>query len=88
MLTQDVGKSLLSAVRQHDPDVTPAGLLRLEFQAEETIEMPLVWVAAQTLLYMWAVRLNGKTVDLIVTRSVLETRINLLIEKYSYPGNI
>ena len=80
MLTQDVGKSLLSAVRQHDPDVTPAGLLRLEFQAEETIEMPLVWVAAQTLLYMWAVRLNGKTVDLIVTRSVLETRINLLRE--------
>ena len=42
--------------------------------------MPIIWVTAQTLPYMWGVRINGKVVDLFVTRSVLETKINLLRE--------
>ena len=78
--TNNVGRSLLQAIRLHDPAVTPAGLLRLEFTAEEANEMPIVWVTAQTLLYMWGVRQNGRIVDLFTTRTVLETKINLLRE--------
>jgi hypothetical protein len=78
--TNNVGRSLLQAIRLHDPAVTPAGLLRLEFTAEEANEMPIVWVTAQTLLYMWGVRQNGRVVDLFTTRTVLETKINLLRE--------
>ena len=58
--------------------MTTAGLLKFEFQVDETREMPVVWLIAQTLLYMWGVRANGNTVDLNTTRSVLEGRINLL----------
>ena len=78
--TKLVGRSLLSAVRQHDPSVTAAGLLRLEFQDDGDNELPLVWVAAQTLLYLWTSRVSGRVVDLYVTRSILETKGSLLSE--------
>ena len=80
MCTQHVGRSLLSAIRLHAPDVTPSGLLRLEFYEQGEKEMPLVWITGQTLLYMWGVRQSGKVVDLIITRSILESKINLLRE--------
>ena len=75
-----VGQSLLGAVRQHDPSVSQAGLLRLEFESEEAMEYPIVWVTAQTLLYIWGERLAGRVGDLIVTRTLLEARVNLLRE--------
>ena len=78
--TRHVGRSLLAAIRVYDPAVTPAGLLRLEFAADESTEMPIVWVTAQTLLYSWGMRQNGRVVDLMVTRTILETKINLLRE--------
>ena len=78
--TQRVGSSLLSAVRHHVPVLTPSGLLRLEFGEQGEKEMPLVWITGQTLLYMWKTRQSGKVVDLIITRSILETKINLLRE--------
>ena len=78
--TQLVGRNLLSAVRHYAPEVTPSGLLRLEFQDQGEDEMPLVWIISHALLYMWSVRHSGKIVDLILTRSLLESKINLLRE--------
>ena len=78
--TRHVGRCLLAAIQVYDPSATPAGLLRLVFEADEDTEMPIVWVTAQTLLYIWGVRLSGRVVDLMVTRTLLETKINLLRE--------
>ena len=75
-----MGRCLLAAIQVYDPTATPAGLLRLVFEADEDTEMPIVWVTAQTLLYIWGVRLSGRVVDLMVTRTLLETKINLLRE--------
>ena len=71
---------MLSMVRLHDPAVTMNKLLRLEFQCEESVEMPLVWILSQTLLYMWGVRASGKIVNKILTRAVLESKISILRE--------
>ena len=76
----EVGSWLLTLVRQIDPGVTPAGLLRLEFQSEESQEMPLVWIVAHNLLYIWEIRSNGKKVNIIETRAKLEFKISLLRE--------
>ena len=75
-----MGNSLLTALRHHDPSITPAGLLRLEFQEQGDKEMPLVWVTAHTLQYMWSMRTSGRVVDLFLTRSMLENKITLLRE--------
>ena len=82
--TGEVGRKLLETMINHDPSVTPAGLLRLEFQEEGEQEMPLVWTAAHTLSYMWKKRTTGHVVDLTLTRASLEAKVNLLREtRYS-----
>ena len=75
-----MGAKLFSLFTAHDPLVTPGKLLRLDFQCEESMEMPLVWIASQLLLYMWGVRCNGKIVDVTLTRATLESKISLLRE--------
>ena len=78
--TREVGSLLINMVRQHDSSITAEKLLRLEFECEDSVEMPLVWILAQTMLYMWGIRANGKTVDRIITRAILERKISLLRE--------
>ena len=76
--TNTVGNWLLSLVSKHVPGATVSGLLKLDFEVEESKEMPLVWLLAQTFLYVWGVRASGNVVELHTTRSVLESKINLL----------
>ena len=57
-------RCLLAALQVYDP----AGLLRLEFEAGEATEMPIVWVTAQTLLYIWGMRLSERVVDVMVNK--------------------
>ena len=78
--TKEVGRWLLSIARKQDPSVTASKLLKLEIIAGETAEMPIIWITAQVLLYMWGVRASGKTVSLILTRATLESRISILRE--------
>ena len=78
--TKEMGGWLLSLIRSHDASVTAAGLLRLEFQCDDNIEMPLVWITAQTLLHLWGVRSKGKKVEKYATRATLENKISLLRE--------
>ena len=78
--TQNVGELLLGAIRHHIPSVTTDGLLRLELQADGVKEVPLVWVTAHTLNYLWKSRVGGKVADLILTRAMLESQVNILRE--------
>ena len=78
--TQNVSRSLVGALRHHDPFVTTEGLLRLELRADGVKEVPLVWVTAHTLNYLWKTRSSGKVADLILTRAMLESQINILRE--------
>ena len=79
---------MLSMARLHDPTVTANKLLRLDFQCDESVEMPLVWILSQTLLYMWGVRASGKIVDRTLTRAVLESKISFLRETRYQNENI
>ena len=78
--TRVMGGKLLSAISPHYPLITLSKLLRLDFEAEPAMEMPLVWVTAHTLQYMWGVRCSGKTVNPLLTRASLESKISLLRE--------
>ena len=78
--TRTVGNLLLNAVRVHDPEATPERLLRFELQAEEEMEMPIVWLIAHTLMYLWGTRSNSKTAGRYQTRASLESKISLLRE--------
>ena len=82
--TKEVGSWLLSLIKQYDPTTSSATLIKLEFETSGATEMPLVWLTAHALLYIWGMRLNGKTASLILTRANLESKISLLREtRYS-----
>jgi hypothetical protein len=72
--TKEIGGKLLITIAHFDSSVTPDKLLRLEFQADGSQEMPLVWITAQTLLYLWTVRCTGKIVDSNQCRANLESK--------------
>ena len=78
--TREVGHWLLFLVRLHDPSATAAKLVRLEFYSEDSSEMPIMWILAHTLLYMWDVRASGKIANLDITRPTLESKLSLLQE--------
>ena len=78
--TVETGNWLLSVIRHHDHSVTASKLIKLDFKCSDSAEMPLVWIVAQSLLYMWGVRTSGKIVSLANTRAVLESKISLLRE--------
>ena len=75
--TRDVGIRLLTVIRQHEPGVTPSGLLQLEFHEQGDKEMSLVWIASYTLPSMWTIRASGRVVDLYL---YFETKVDLLRE--------
>ena len=56
------------------------------------MEMPLVWIAAYSLLYMCCVRASGKTVGLAIPRVTLESKISVFREtkdiKMKQPSSI
>ena len=65
---------------KYDNSFTASGLLRMDIDVEESKEMPLVWLLAETLLYLWGVRSSGKSADLLSTRSFLKSKMNILRE--------
>ena len=78
--TRETGDWVISLARKCDLSATPSKLLRLDFTCEPAEEMPLTWLLGQTMMYMWGVRSCGKNVDPVLTRAVLESKINLLRE--------
>ena len=77
---QQVGSKLLEVLRQHQPNLSRAALLRLELQVDEDLELPLVWLTAATLLSIWDQRKSSTRVQPHLTRSQLEAKVNILRE--------
>ena len=77
---QLVGTNLMQLLGNHQPNVTPAAAIRLEFEVEEHLELPLVWVSAGTLLSIWEQRKLSSKVQPHITRSELEAKVNILRE--------
>ena len=78
VITREVGEWLLQIVKRHDRSVNALRLSKLDFACEPSYEMPMVWLIAHTLLYLWNARQNGNTVNVRITRSMLERKIAIL----------
>ena len=60
---------------------TPGKLLRLEMVfKDETMELPMVFFAAASLIHIWNCRVSGKQVKLYSIRAEIESRVALLRE--------
>ena len=73
-----VGNALLELVKQHMPGITADALLRLEFDVEPTLELPLVWFVATVLQVIWDLRQSGTRIQRYRVRADLEAKVLLL----------
>ena len=75
-----VGHRMMSCVREFSPRVGIESALRLDFDVEEDMELPLVWLIATVSLEIWKLRVDKSRVQLYDVRAQLEAKINLLRE--------
>ena len=80
ILSRTVGNKVLTLCQSICPGITPSQILRLELQVEQSEEMPIVWMVAQSLMNIWEARVKGKIADLYMTRADMESKVNLLRE--------
>ena len=57
-----IGQRLVRLVQNITPDVDDQALLRLEFDVEGDVELPLVWLIAVTLNSIWKMRVEKSKV--------------------------
>ena len=70
---------LMRVLLVHLPGVQPHQVVLLDLgQPEEDLQLPLVWLIANTLSLVWDSRKEKKKPDLHRIRSFLEAKINIL----------
>ena len=75
-----VGQRVLECLKDNVAAVEVDAALRLEFEAEQDMELPLVWLLATVFLTVWTLRLLKAKIQLNDFRSQIEAKINLLRE--------
>ena len=69
----------MTLLHVHLPDVQPKQVVLLDLGAvDESLELPLVWLIANTLSLVWENRREKKKPTLHKVRSTLEAKINIL----------
>ena len=76
----DVGQRVMRCLRNYVPDIDVEAALRLNFQVEEELQLPLVCLMASVLLSVWNLRMKKSRIQLYEIRAQLEAKINLLRE--------
>ena len=79
-----VGMRMMTCLRNFVPDLDVSSALRLDFEVDEQMQLPLVWLAGTAWQAVWKLRVDKSRIQLYEVRSQLEAKINLLREtRYS-----
>ena len=77
---QDASTTLLVGLKLYITNLTPTMVLTLDYDIEESLQFPLVWITASFLSSLWQLRQDKKKVELIKIRADLEANCRLLRE--------
>ena len=75
-----VGLKLLESLRGVQHDLQADAALRLEFQVNIELELPVVWLSSSIMRIIWNMRQSNTRIRHYLVRSQLEAEINLLRE--------
>ena len=75
-----VGRSVLDSVSRFVDKLSDVQALRLQFETEESLELPVVWFLAVSWSTIWEARLLGRRPELYRVRADLEAKVSLLRE--------
>ena len=71
---------MIKCLQDHIPSIDLMSALSLEIQADEEMELPLVWLLSTVFLSIWTLRISKSKVQLYEVRAQLEAKVNLLRE--------
>ena len=75
---QDASTTLLVGLKLYITNLTPTMVLTLDYDIEESLQFPLVWITASFLSSLWQLRQDKKKVELIKIRADLEANCKIL----------
>ena len=76
---KEVADWLFQHLNQHVPSLNPQQLVVLDLGSlHESLELPIVWLTAQVLSYIWKSRKEKKKPKLYKTRAMLEAGVSIL----------
>jgi hypothetical protein len=86
---REITQSLMDTVGLSQPISIMSKVLTLDFEMEEKMEFPLVWLISNFLKKVWDIRKEKKRCDLVRVRADLEARVSLLRKtRYSESATI
>ena len=71
---------MLNCASGYVTELTGEQAVRLQFETEESFELPVVWFLAVSWISIWEARLLGKKPELYMVRADLEAKVSLLRE--------
>ena len=74
-----VPELLLKLLKMYNPSVEHSQVLTLDFDLDDPMELPLIWIVASFLFLLWQQRQDGKVCPVKI-RAELEARCRLLRE--------
>ena len=77
---RNVGMALLDTLSNFQSNLSQSDLLTLNFNVEDQIELPMVWMVSKVLQKIWDIRKEKKKCELVQVRAVLEAKVSLLRE--------
>ena len=84
-----VGRSVLDSVAAHIGmgGMTDEQAIRLDFDIEDSYELPVIWFLAVAWTSMWDRRMSGKRPELYRVRADLEAKVSMLRETRRYAAD-
>ena len=74
----ELSQALMNILSVYQPNLDPAQALTLNFEMEEHMELPLVWLTTNVFQEIWNNRKEKKRCVLVRARADLEARVSLL----------
>ena len=74
------GRAVLNCASRYVTELTGEQAVRLQFETEESFELPVVWFLAVSWISIWEARVLGKKPELYMVRADLEAKVSLLRE--------
>ena len=79
----------MNTVERHVPNLMPQQIILLNLNIKLELHLPVVWLIAQTLRFVWSCRLDKKPCNIKLTRSTLEANIMIMRKtRYTEVANI
>ena len=76
--SSEVTMPLMNCLSTHLDNITPENIVMMNMKPPESVELPLTWLVATCLGYVWEMRADGKKAKLMDCKAILLAKVAML----------